>query len=122
MIPLKPVKRIFGQHCPHQITTEALVELKNSLEEIAAYLAMEAGREFEELNKHREKLGLRRLKRLNGWAVEKASEKVLKRLRFNGMGLQSNGVVSPGGGKMNEKDTAKTRKKESSETEVDNGL
>jgi len=66
-------------------------------------------------------MGLRRLKRLNGWAVKKASEKVLKRMEFNGMGLQSNRVVSPGGEKMSiQIDTAKTRKK--SETEVDDEL
>ena len=99
-----------------------MVELKNSLEEIAAYLAMEAGREFEELNKHREKLGLRRLKRLNGWAVEKASEKVLKRLGFNGMGLQSNGAVSPGDEMLTDKVVTKSAKEDSSGMEASDGL
>jgi|GEM_PF-5409964 len=55
-----------------------------------------------------------------GWTVKRASEKVLKRMEFNGMGLQSNGVVSPGGENTNEKNTAETRKK--SDMEVDDGL
>ena len=119
MIPLKPIREILKQDCPYHVSNEAVILLRDKLEEIARAIKQESIKEFERYNNHRRTQGLSPKKRLNRWAIMKGHHNALKQESNTEMGLQSNGVVSPGGGKMDEKNTAETRKKESSETEVD---
>lgn len=100
MLPIKPLKKILKQDCCYYIKNEAVWELKKFLEDIAQSISLEAVKEFEKLNKRREKLGLPRLKRLNAWAIKGACGKVLKQVADVEMGLHSSRVVSPGGDKM----------------------
>lgn len=100
MLPINPIRKILEQNCPYHIREGAIWELKKFLEDIACRISSGAVKEFEKLNKRREKLGLSHLKRLNAWAVKEAYSNVLKQLTDVEMGLQSNGLASPGGNKM----------------------
>lgn len=100
MLPLKPLSRMLRQNCHYHISSEAIVLLRNILEELVYEIRRNALKEFEEMNNRREQQGLPLLKRLNSWALRKAIDNILKSNSDNGMGLQSNGAVSPGGDKM----------------------
>lgn len=82
--------------------------MKKFLEDIAQKVGMESVKEFEELNRRREKLGLSKLKRLNAWAVKRGEEKVFSNINNNKMGFQSKPpeIGSPGGKKMQGKEDA----------------
>ena len=110
MLPLKPIKEILKQECnSHQISIGAVIESRNFLEKLMHELSKKAMEEFTRLNDRRRKLGLPKLKRLNSWAVRKASEKVLKQLGNNEMGSQSKppGIGSPGGTMKKTKEATK---------------
>ena len=72
-IPLTPIRRLLELHCPYHISSESTIELRNLLEKIGLEIARDAVAEFEKLNRCREKQGLRRLKRLNAWAVRNSN-------------------------------------------------
>ena len=110
MLPLKPIKEILRQECnSHQISIEAVIESRNFLEKLMHELSKKAMEEFTRLNDRRKKLGLPKLKRLNSWAVRKASEKVLKQFGNNEMGSQSKPpeIGSPGGNMEKVKEATK---------------
>ena len=96
----KPIKEIMCGNCPFHISMEAVVGLRGILEDIAGDIVYSAVEEFTKLNKAREKQGLPRLKRLNFFAIKKASEKFLKHTDDNKLGIQSTGIVGPGGNEM----------------------
>lgn len=100
-IPLNSVRKIMKKHCPHHISTEAVIKLRDMLEEIALKIAKSAVEEFDKLNRNRECQGLRPLKRLNSWCIHNAYIiNYLKSNTIKNWGLQSQGVVNPGGENM----------------------
>lgn len=122
MIPLKPIKEILKQDCPYHVSSEAVILLRDQLWEIAQAIKEESIKEFEEYNNHRHAQGLPPKKRLNRWAVKKASEKVLKHPGFNDMGLQSSGAVSLGGKMLASKESTKSAKEDDSRMEASDEL
>ncbi|MGC9308966.1 MAG: hypothetical protein ACP5FL_09370 [Thermoplasmatota archaeon] len=66
---LHTVRRILETYCPYQVSTEAVIQLRDCLEEISSTLAHGSVREFERLNTLRERQELKRLKRLNKGAI-----------------------------------------------------
>lgn len=99
-IPLKPLRKILGQNCPFPISNDAVVLLRDSLEDVISYVGSVSLKEFEDLNHYRKRQGLRPLKGLNGWSIRKACDKILKRDADSDWGLQSTGIVGPGGDTM----------------------
>ena len=99
-IPLKPLRKILGQDCPFHISEDATRATRDLLEHILNQIKIFAIQEFEDLNNNRKQQGLKPLKRLNGWAVRRACDNILKPETVNDMGLQYNGIVSPGGNTM----------------------
>ena len=99
-IPLKPLRKILGHGCPFHISEDAPRATRDLLEHILHQIKIFAIQEFEDLNNNRKQQGLKPLKRLNGWAVRRACDNILKPDTVNDMGLQSNGIVSPGGNTM----------------------
>jgi len=119
-IPFHSVKRIMDRHCPHHISTEAVLTLRDLLEEIASKVTIESVRRFENLNKCREGQGLRPLKRLNAWAVRavmdsknsKSNKEFINGLKNKNKGLQPEGIVIPGSDNMSaQTNTANARQK-----------
>jgi len=109
-IPLTPIRRLLELHCPYHISNEATIELRNLLEKIGLGIARDAVAEFENLNKCREKQGLRPLKRLNSWAVRAGmdsrnsnlNKEFINGLKNKNKGLQfeDEEVVIPGSDNM----------------------
>ena len=99
-IPLKPLRKILGQDCPSHISEDATLATRDVLEYILHQIRIFSLKEFEDLNNNRKQQGLKPLKRLNGWAVRRACDNILKPETVNDMGLQSNGIVGPGGNTM----------------------
>jgi|GEM_PF-2455571 hypothetical protein len=100
-IPLNTIRKIIEKYCSYHISTEAVIKLRDVLEEIASKIAKSAVEEFDKLNRNREYQGLRPLKRLNSWCISKAY--IINYLKSNNIknwGLQSNGVVNPDGENM----------------------
>lgn len=95
-IPLKPLRKILGQNCPFPISNDAVVLLRGSLEDVISYVGSVSLKEFEDLNHYRKRQGLRPLKRLNGWSIRKACDKILKQDADSDLGLQSIGIVGLG--------------------------
>jgi len=95
-LPAKPLRRILKQNCPLQISNDAVIVLRQNLEKFALDISHEALLIFNELNKVRQRQGLKPLRRLNERAVRGAIENVLKHESNMVMGLQSNGATSPG--------------------------
>jgi len=101
-IPLNCVRRIMERHCPYHISSESTIELRNLLEKIGLEIARDAVAEFEKLNRCREKQGLRRLKRLNAWAVRNSNFFItfINSHNNKNKGFQSEGIVIPGSDNM----------------------
>ncbi|HEC77080.1 MAG TPA: hypothetical protein ENI33_07485 [Thermoplasmatales archaeon] len=102
-IPLSSIRRIMERYCPYHISMEAVMALRNLIEEITSKITMDAVEKFEKMNKCREAHGLSKLKRLNAWAVKNSEYNInIINGKQNMMneGLQSQGVVTLGGGKM----------------------
>jgi len=101
-IPLNSIRRIMERHCPYHISSESTIELRNLLEKIGLEIARDAVAEFEKLNRCREKQGLRRLKRLNAWAVRNSNFFItfINSHNNKNKGFQSEGIVIPGSDNM----------------------
>lgn len=101
-ISLHSIRKIVEKHCPYHISVEAIIALRDMVEEIASNIAIDAVRKFEELNENREKQGLRRLKRFSPWAIKNSdyNKTIINILKNKNMGLQSQGVATPGGENM----------------------
>ena len=94
IIPLHSIRRIMERHCPYHISMEAVMTLRSLLEEIVSKMTIDAVKKFEEMNECREKQGLRRLKRLNAWAVKNSnySKTIINALKNKNKGLQPSGL------------------------------
>ena len=115
-LPLKTLKLFFKECCSFHISGEAVILLRDVLECVSYRIIKDAVREFDELNKSRIRQGLSPLRRLNSWSVRRASEKVLMGVSNYDMGLQSRGVVGPGGKKMSvDKNVTKSAKGDSND-------
>lgn len=112
MIPLKPIREILKQDCPYHVSNEAVILLRDKLEEIAWAIKQESIKEFERYNNYRRTQGLSPKKRLNRWAIMKGHHNALKQKSDNGMGLQSNGAVSPGDEMPTDKVVTKSAKRD----------
>jgi len=101
-IPLNSIRRIMERHCPYHISNEAVLTLRGLLEDIASKVTIDAVKKFEEMNECREKQGLRRLKRLNAWAVRNSNFFInfISELKLKNKGFQSEGIVIPGSDNM----------------------
>jgi len=90
MLPLKPLRDLLAQECPSHmhICDDAIVALRGSLEDIIHLVGCTSTREFEELNRNRERQGLRRLRRLNQWAIKSATQKIINDDSIFNMGSQ----------------------------------
>jgi hypothetical protein len=96
-LPLKPIKRIMERSCPYHIRNSSIEKMRDILIDIANQISLESIKEFKELNDLRERHGLRRLKRLHPWSIQKASRKVLKGIYDSDMGSQPEKIGSQGG-------------------------
>lgn len=117
VIPLNPIRKILEQYCSHHISDEAVRKLRDSLEDIAHNISAHAEKEFKRLNECREKQGLRRLKRLNEWAVFLTIKNIIKGQKDIDTGLQPEEIVNPGG-KMHVHATAEPDKTTNDQREV----
>lgn len=97
MIPLTSIKRVFKQHSQNHISQEAVIRVKDFLEEILNHFAREIEKEFHRYNEIRRLQGLRKKKRIPAWIVCKVSTKFLNAVANLNRGSQSLGVVSLGG-------------------------
>lgn len=113
MLPRSPIKRTLRTETEcNQISAEAVVVAKYTLEEIAQILAQRAGDEFERLNERRDILGIPRFKRLNAWAVRQAGKSIINELNNTEPGSRDEGVGSRGTSIMSpETDAAKSATK-----------
>ena len=123
MIPLNPVRRLISDNCPYHVSLEAVMGLRDFLENIAGEMAGSAADELKKLNQGRERQGLKPLKRLNGWVVRKVCDNVLNGDTVKDRGLQSTVIVGPGGKKMSAQTKAtKSAKEDDRSTGGHNGL
>jgi len=101
-IPLNTIKELMRRHCPYHISMEAVITLRDLLEDIASKTIIEAVKKFEDLNNHREKQGLSRLKRLNAWAVKNSNfpKRFINSQKNKNRGLQPNEIAIPEGGNV----------------------
>ena len=101
-LPLKPIRDLLSQECPDSmhITDDAILALRDTLEDIIHQVRHLSIREFEILNSNRECQGLRRLRRLNAWSIEKAVQKIINGETISSMGSQPAMIRSPDGEKM----------------------
>ena len=101
-IPLHSIRRIMEKHCPYHISMEAVMTLRNLLEEIVSKMTIDAVKKFEEMNECREKQGLSRLKRLNAWAIKNSEYNIniINSQKMRIRGYNPEGVVIPGGENM----------------------
>ena len=111
MIPLGPIRKILKQDCPYHVSNEAVIMLRDKIEEIARAIKEESIKEFERYNDHRRAQGLPPKKRLNRWAIMKGHSNALKQKSDNGVGLQSNGAASPGDEMPTDKAVTKSAKR-----------
>jgi len=122
LIPLKPLRELLKQDCPYDVSNEAVILLRDKLEEIARAIKQESIKEFERYNDHRRTQGLPPKKRLNRWAIMKGHRNALKQESNTGMGLQSYGAVSPGGKVLASKESTKSAKEDSRRMEASDEL
>ena len=101
-LPLKPIRDLLTQEFPDSmhITDDAILALRDTLEDIIHQIGCASFRKFEELNNNRERHGLRRLRRLNSWSIEKAAQKIINGSTISSMGSQPTMIGSPDGEKM----------------------
>lgn len=76
-LPIAPIRALLAEDCTCHISDEAITKLRDTLEDVIHKVGHESLREFEKLNSNRERQGLRRLRRLNTWAIEKAAQKII---------------------------------------------
>ena len=90
-LPIAPIRALLVQGCPNQvhISDEAIVALRGNLEDIIHQIGHESLREFEKLNSNRERHGLRAMKRLNSWSIERAVQKIINGETISYIGSQS---------------------------------
>jgi len=90
-LPLTPIRDLLTQDCPGSmhITDDAIIALRDSLEDIIQYIGYESVKEFERLNRNRKQQGLRRLKRLNSWSIERAVQKIINGETISYIGSRS---------------------------------
>lgn len=118
-LPLQPIRNIMKENCPYHIREDAIIELENILVDIIIRISIEAVKKFDNLNKLREKQGLRRLKRLNEWAVFLTIKNIIKSRKNIDMGLQPEEIVNPGGKNMSaNKNTAEPDKTTNDQREM----
>ena len=98
------------QNCSHHISDECVIYIRDKIENLIEEITKEATIEFNELNDNREKQNLRRLKRLNSWSINKASEKILKNLNHPNMGSQPAMIGSLGDIMYPDNDVTKSAK------------
>ena len=89
MLPLQPIRAILAQNSPFHISDEAITTLRDTLEDIIRQVGHESLREFESLNRNRERHGLRALKRLNSWSIERAVQKIINEETISYMDSES---------------------------------
>jgi len=87
-LPLKPVRDLLAQDCPFHICDDAIVVLRDALEFIIHQVGHESLEQFERLNSNRKRQGLRRLRRLNSWAIRRAAQKIINEDSIFNMGSQ----------------------------------
>jgi len=87
-LPLKPIRDLLARDCPFHISDTAIVALRDALESIIHQVGHESLEQFERLNSNRKRQGLRRLKRLNAWVIEKAAQKIINGSAISSMGSQ----------------------------------
>jgi hypothetical protein len=97
MISLNSIRKIICEECQFHVSVGSIEALRSILEDVARKISEEAMNEFGKLNENRKKHGLRELKRLNVYAIQKGAAKVLNDVFDVSMGLQVNESVSPGG-------------------------
>lgn len=98
MLPKKPIKKALQQASGFpQISMDAVIEARKILERLLHQMGLHASQELDKLNENREQQGLRKMQRLNAWAIKNAAEKLFSAESHNRMGLQSNEDTSPGG-------------------------
>jgi len=106
-LPLKPIRDLLEQGFPNHmhISDDAIVALRDTLEDIIQYIGYESIKEFERLNSNRERQGLRRLRRLNHWAVKSAAQKIINEDSIFNMGSQP-AMIENHGDTMHRHETA----------------
>jgi len=82
------------------ITDDAILALRDALEDIIHQIGHHSLSNFEVLNSNRERQGLRALKRLNSWSIEKAAQKIINEDTISSIGAQPAMVRSPDGERM----------------------
>ncbi|MEA2054703.1 MAG: hypothetical protein U9O96_06305 [Candidatus Thermoplasmatota archaeon] len=117
---MKPIKEILNQECnSHQISVEAVIKTRDFLEEITTRLAKEGIKEMDKYNEGRKIQGLKEIKRLPAWVVEKVTHNILKQIDDTNIGFRSEEVVSLGGCKMlKDKKAIKSAKEDDSRMEA----
>jgi len=99
VIPIAPIRKILRQQFSHHISQEAIVRVKDFVEDILIEFAKEIDEEFKRYNNLRIKQGLRCKKRIPVWLVNKVSNKFLNMNGTVYVGSQSSEVVNPDGEK-----------------------
>ena len=100
LLPLTPIRNLLVQNCPFHLSDDAIISLRDILEDIIHMTCYGSIQEFEELNSNRERQGLPRLKRLNSWAIKRAAKKIINDSTILSMGSQPAMIGSLDGEKM----------------------
>lgn len=119
VIPLGPIREIIAKNSPYDISMQAVVGLRDIIEELAKDIVNSALQEFQKRNSNRARQGLRHLKRIDVWAIKEASGKVLKAQIDNDIGSQSAMIGGQGGKKMSTQTKATKSATEKDFAEVD---
>jgi len=110
--PKNPIKEILSQECsPYQISVEAVIQIKNFLEELTGIVASLAKEKMETYNTSRKVQGVGGIKRLPIWITEEITHNLLKQIKDYNMGLQPEEIAIPQGGKMSADNSANARQK-----------
>ena len=94
VISLHSIRRIMEKYCSYHISMEAIILLRDMIEENATNITVDVVKNFEEMNECRKIQGLRKLKRLNAWAVKNSnySKTIINVLKNKNERLQSSGL------------------------------
>jgi len=124
MIPLNPIRKIIiAEDSSCHISMEAVMVLRDVIEELARDIVNGALQEFQKRNSNRARQGLHPLKRIDAWAIKEANAKVLKQQKDNHTGSQPAMIGGPGGKKMSTQTKAtKSAKEETRNNGDNNGL
>jgi len=97
-LPLESIRQILKKECDsYQVSLEAVVGLRDFLEQVTIGLAREASEEMVKYNRNRERNGLRKKKRLPGWITKRITNNVLKKISYKKMGFWPRETENPGG-------------------------